>query len=96
MIRVDLMAFIDEQLANLEFVDVHTHLFPAVFDGLLLWGIEEILTCPYLIAEVIRCSSQDYREFFRLPKARQAELVWQTQFLDRSPVSEAQRGVLTI
>lgn len=96
MNRVELKAIIDEQLANLEIVDVHTHLFPADFDGLLLWGIDEILTYHYLIAEFFRYSSLDYREFFRLPKARQAELVWQTLFLDRSPVSEAQRGVLTI
>ena len=96
MKRVELKAIIDEQLANMEIVAVHTHLYPADIDGLLLWGIDEILTYQYLIAEYIRYSYLEYRKIFRLHKARQAELVWQTLFLDRSPVCEAQRGVLTI
>ena len=91
-----LKAKIDEKLASVQVLDVHTHLFPASFDGLLLWGIDEILTYHYLIAEYFRYSSMDYEQFFQLPKAEQADLVWQTLFLERSPVSEAQRGVLTI
>mgnify|MGYP000873818707 CR=1 FL=1 len=87
---------LDAKLNSVEIVDVHTHLFPAEFTGMLLWGIDEILTYHYLIAEYFRYSELDYAEFFRLPKAKQAELIWQTLFVERSPVSEAQRGVLTI
>ncbi len=92
----ELRAVIKEKLAKVEIVDVHTHLFPAAFDRMLLWGIDEVLTYHYLIAEYFRYSDMEYREFFQLPKSVQAELVWETLFLKRSPVSEAQRGVLTI
>lgn len=94
--RDQLKTAIDEALARVEVVDMHTHLFPAEFSGMLLWGIDEVLTYHYLIAEYFRCSQMDCDRFFTLPKARQAELVWQALFLERSPVSEAQRGVLTI
>ena len=72
-----LKAKIDEKLASVQVLDVHTHLFPASFDGLLLWGIDEILTYHYLIAEYFH-SSMDYEQFFQSPKAEQADLVWQT------------------
>ena len=89
--RDQLKTAIDEALARVEVVDMHTHLFPAEFSGMLLWGIDEVLTYHYLIAEYFRCSQMDCDRFFTLPKARQAELVWQALFLERSPVSEAQR-----
>jgi len=38
-------------------VDVHTHLYPASFGGLLLRGIDELLTYHYLIAETLCCQS---------------------------------------
>ncbi len=84
------------ELDSVETTDVHTHLYPASFDGMLLWGIDEVLTYHYLIAEYFRYSSMDYGEFFDLPKQKQADLIWNTLFLDRTPVSESQRGVLTI
>ena len=87
---------IDKELSSVKVTDVHTHLFPAQFGQMLLYGIDEVLTYHYLIAEFFRYSSMEYDEFFKLPKAKQADLVWQTLFLDRSPVSEAQRGALTV
>ena len=36
--------------------DIHTHLFSPPFGDLLLWGIDELLTYHYLIAEVFRKS----------------------------------------
>ena len=94
--REQLALVIAEKLNGVQVVDMHTHLFPADFTGLLLWGMDEILTYHYLIAEYFRYSQQPYQEFFQLPKAKQADLVWRTLFVERSPVSEAQRGVLTI
>ena len=38
----------------------------------------------------------DYAEFFALSKKEQADLIWQKLFIEHSPVSEAQRGVLTV
>ena len=36
-----------------------------------------------------------YDKFWELPKTQQAELIWNALFLERSPISEACRGVLT-
>ncbi len=92
-------------------IDMHAHLYPPAFgtptrnpsrptdpDGLLLYGIEELLTYHYLVAELYRVVSTDelpYEAFWRMTKQRRAELIWQKLFLDRPPVSEACRGVLT-
>ncbi len=75
--------------------DIHTHLFSPPFKELLLWGIDELLTYHYLIAEVFRKSELAYNEFWAMPKSRQAELIWQTLFIENSPLSEACRGVVT-
>ena len=89
--RDQLKTIIDEKLAVVEIVDLHTHLFSADFDGMLLWGIDEILTYHYLIAEYFRYSQMDYADFFQLPGiSRPFGLAYAV--LKRSPVSEAQRG----
>lgn len=75
--------------------DIHTHLYPPAFGGLLLWGLDDLLTYHYLIAESFRYWDVPYEKFWALPKARQAEMVWETLFLRNSPISEACRGVLT-
>ncbi len=75
--------------------DIHTHLFSPPFGELLLWGIDELLTYHYLIAEVFRKSDISYSEFWGLSKSAQADLIWRTLFLENSPVSEACRGVVT-
>ena len=76
--------------------DIHTHVFSEVFGDLLLWGIDEQLTYHYLVAELFRVRPDlDYGEFWAMPKAQQAELVWDEVFIRNSPVSEAARGVVT-
>jgi hypothetical protein len=76
--------------------DIHTHLYEPAFGELLLWGIDELLVYHYLVAEAFRYLDQPYDEFWALPKARQAELIWDQLFLRHSPVSESCRGVLTV
>jgi hypothetical protein len=92
-------------------VDMHTHLYPPSFGtppagrsgradpaGLLLWGIDELLTYHYLVAEVFRvvpASRLPYEEFWKWPKRQQADHIWKNLFIDRAPISEACRGVLT-
>jgi len=80
--------------------DIHTHLYPPGFGrcdpGLLLWGIDELLTYHYLVAETFRCADIPYDRFWTLSKQAQADLIWKTLFLDASPISEACRGVLTV
>ena len=78
-------------------LDVHTHLYPPAFGEILLWGIDELLTYHYLVAEVFRCAprSLTYEKFWALSKREQADLIWDFLFLRNSPLSEACRGVLT-
>ena len=77
-------------------VDMHTHLFEPRFGKLLLWGIDELLTYHYLVAEVFRARPEmEYAKFWAMSKEAQADLIWRELFVERSPVSEATRGVVT-
>lgn len=82
-------------VASTPVLDIHTHLFPPAFGGMMLRGIDELLTYHYLVAETLRYRPEKAEEFWRLPLTARADLVWETLFLERSPVSEACRGVLT-
>jgi hypothetical protein len=75
--------------------DIHTHLYDRAFGDLLLWGIDELLTYHYLVAESFRWMEVPFEKFWSLPKTDQAELIWNALFIEHSPVSEACRGVLT-
>ncbi len=75
--------------------DIHTHLYAPAFGGLLRWGIDELLTYHSLVAEGFRHWDLPYDKFWELDPATQADLIWTTLFLRRSPLSEACRGVLT-
>jgi hypothetical protein len=98
-------------LADQRVRDMHTHLYPPSFGtpvpnatgrtdpaGLMLYGIDELITYHYLIAEVYRVvppSVLPYDEFYRMSKSAQADHIWKHLFVERSPISEACRGVLT-
>jgi hypothetical protein len=84
--------------------DLHTHCYAPKFgaspdpDGLLLWGVDELVTYHYLIAEVYRvvpASVLPYDTFWRMSKTAQADHIWQHLFVERTPISEACRGILT-
>jgi len=83
-------------VADTPITDMHTHLYAPAFGGLLLSGIDELLTYHYLIAEALRVSKVQPDEFYELGKEQQAELIWEELFVERSPISEACRGVLTV
>jgi len=84
-------------LARTTVVDIHTHLFDSALGPLLLWGIDELLTYHYLVAECFRARpDMEYPAFFTMSKSRQADLIWSELFCKRSPISEACRGVLTV
>jgi hypothetical protein len=76
--------------------DMHTHLYAPEFGDLLLWGIDELLTYHYLISESFRWSDKEYDDFWSMSKTEQANYIWQTLFIDHSPVSEAATGFITI
>ncbi len=77
-------------------IDMHTHLYPPSFGGLLLWGIDELLTYHYLIAEVMRVADVNYDDFWKMNKTQKADLIWDELFIKRAPISEACRGVVTV
>lgn len=92
-------------------VDMHTHLYPPTFGtpvanasgktdaaGLMLWGVDELVTYHYLVAEVYRvvpASKLPYEQFWKMTKQQQADHIWKNLFVERSPIGEACRGVLT-
>jgi len=75
--------------------DIHTHLFPPSFGNLSLWGIDQLLTYHYLIAEVFQYPGITYDRFWAASITEQADWVWEQLFVKRSPISEACRGVVT-
>jgi hypothetical protein len=91
----DLRRAVWETVHRTPVTDMHTHIYAEAFGELLLWGIDELLTYHYLVAEVFRYAPLPYEEWWNLSKREQADHVWRHVFLEHSPVSEAARGVLT-
>ena len=83
-------------VAETPVTDLHTHLFAPAFRELLLYGVDELITYHYLIAEALRVSETPPDTFYAMPKQAQADLIWQELFVKRSPISESCRGVLTV
>lgn len=93
----EIRAAVSELMASTPITDIHTHTFDPAMGPLLLWGIDELLTYHYLLAEVMRARPDwDCRQFLAESKTRQADLIWEELFVKRSPVSEACRGVVTV
>jgi hypothetical protein len=102
---------VEKALGSQPIVDMHTHLYCPTFgtpvpnstgktdaSGLLLWGIDELVTYHYLVAEVYRvvpASKLPYEQFWKMSKQQQADHIWKHLFVENSPISEACRGVLT-
>jgi hypothetical protein len=109
--RSQVPAAVEKALAEQPVVDVHTHAYPATFGtpvqnatgktdpaGLMLWGIDELVTYHYLVAEVYRVvppGQLPYERFWAMTRSEQADHIWKHLFLERTPVSEACRGILT-
>ncbi|MEO1497702.1 MAG: glucuronate isomerase [Planctomycetota bacterium] len=106
----DLSATVERIVAETPVWDLHTHLFTPAFgtplgrgvaadpDGLMLWGIDELVTYHYLIAEVMRELPRDdfpTEKFWTLSQQEQADLIWRKLFVESTPLSEARRGVVT-
>jgi hypothetical protein len=91
-----LHALTDEILAATPAVDIHTHLFPASFGRLLLWGVDDLLTYHYLEAELFRAGDVRPDQYWALAKRERADLIWRTLFVDSTPLSEATRGVVAV
>jgi len=98
-------------LAAQPIVDMHTHLYPPTFGtpvanrtgvsdpaGMMLWGLDDLVTYHYLVAEVFRAvpaTKFPYAQFWAMTKPEQADHIWKVLFVERTPLSEACRGVIT-
>jgi len=87
---------VEAAVAQAKVTDVHTHTYPPCFGDLLLWGIDDLITYHYLIAETFRWIETPYEDYWKLSKRQQGDLIWQTLFLENSPVAESCRGILTV
>lgn len=77
-------------------LDIHTHIYEEAFGDLLLRGPEALITYHYLQAETNRVlDDMTPAQLMALSTPQQARLVWQKLFVERSPISEAGRGVIT-
>ncbi|WP_240416902.1 glucuronate isomerase [Paenibacillus periandrae] len=95
--KEQLYSFVTETVRNTQVTDIHTHLFAESFGDLLLWGVDDLLTYHYLIAETFRFKPElSYDVFWAMGKQEQADLIWKTLFIEHSPYSEACRGVVTV
>jgi len=92
-----LEAAVREAVAHATITDVHTHLFSPAHGDLLLWGVDELLTYHYLVAELFTIAPRGLRPeaFWQMPKPAQADLVWEHVFLGHGALSEAARGAVT-
>jgi hypothetical protein len=108
--RDQIFAAVDRALVAQPVRDMHTHLYPPAFGtpvpnagaadpaGLLLWGVDELVTYHYLVAEVFRvvpATNLPYEQFWKMSKRQQADHIWRELFVERTPISEACRGILT-
>ena len=76
--------------------DMHTHLFPPQFGPLSKWGIDNLLTYHYLVAEVMRATDVRPDRFRQLSQTAQADVIWDALFVQSTPLSEATRGVVRV
>lgn len=111
IVRGELAGVVESVVNSQKVVDMHTHLYPPAFgtpvsnasqavdaSGLMLWGVDELVTYHYLIAEVFRvvpATVLPYEQFWKMSKQQQADHIWKHLFVERTPISEACRGVLT-
>jgi len=87
---------VEEIVLSAPVIDIHTHLFAPEFGDMNLFGIDELLTYHYLVAEMFRAARIAPERFWKMSKPEQADLVWQTLFVKNLPISEAARGIVTV
>lgn len=77
-------------------VDVHTHLYAPCFGELLRAELDETVCYHYLVEETVLETRMDPADFWKLSLRQRADLVWKTLFVDRVPVSESCKVILTL
>ena len=94
--KQNLLSVVEEELNATQIIDIHTHLFKPSLGAVSLWGIDELVTYHYLEAELFRSNDITPEKYWTLSKREQADLIWQTLFVENPPVSEATRGVIAV
>lgn len=95
--EAQLRSYIDGEIKNVKIVDMHTHLFDECFGKLFLYGIDEMLSYHYLISETFRLKPDMEFEYFNgLTQKERAEIIWNTLFVENTPLSEVTRSVITV
>lgn len=87
---------VSKAVDNTPLTDMHTHIYPLAFRPFFRYGIDELLSYHYLVAEFFRNSPMSYEAFFAKPPSEQAEAIWNTLFINDIPVSEATKSLITI
>src|SRR5882757_7199555 len=99
--RSQIRSTVESAVGSQKIVDMHTHLYPPRFgtpsvnrtgkvdaEGLMLWGVDELVTYHYLIAEVYRVVPSrlfPYESFWSMTKTEQADHIWKHLFVERTP-----------
>src|ERR1700691_1725491 len=94
----ELRSSVERAINDQPIVDMHTHLYSPVFGTpvpnatgsgdptrLVLWGIDELVTYHYLVAEVYRyvpASKLPYEQFWKMGKRQQADHIWKYCFVE--------------
>jgi len=94
--RSEIRRTVDDIVRSTPVIDIHTHLFAPEFGELNLYGIDNLLTYHYLVAEMFRVSQIAPDKYWAMTRTEQADLVWRSLFVENTPVSEAARGVITV
>src|SRR4051795_1216642 len=97
--RHQIRTAVEAALAAQPVLDMHTHTYPASFGtpvpnatgktdtrGLMLWGVDELVTYHYLIAEVYRVVPPEqlpYEKYWAMSKSAQADHIWKHLFQER-------------
>jgi hypothetical protein len=91
-----IQSVVEAALQRTEVIDMHTHLYSSAFGKISLWGIDDLLTYHYLEAEFFRYSEMTPERYWSLSKRDQADAIWQTLFVENTPISEATRGIVAV
>src|SRR6266478_4107942 len=92
----DLRRQVELAVATVPVIDIHTHIFPTEFDEMCFHGIDDLLTYHYLIAETFRSTDISHACFWEMTKTERADLIWQSLFVESTPLSEAARGIISV
>ncbi len=91
----ELKKTIDRNILQTRVVDFHTKLLPSEFGSLFKAGIDSLLSDLVLVQEFhIGERTIKPEQFASLAVPMQADLVWTKLFIEHSPLSEAQSGIV--